>query len=91
MSFDLRTVIRDGRTGATVKSQPYLAKLEKGKGTIFERPIGSGQYFDEQGNTVNAAGKPQVETVEVKAAEVVETKTESKLTISTAEIKEAKK
>lgn len=76
MSFDLRTVIKDGKTGAVVKHQPYLAKLEKNKGTLYERPIGSGQWFDEQGNSVKV----------VEAAATV-TVTEAKQTTETKETK----
>lgn len=43
--FDLRTSIIDPSTGAVVKHQPYIMKVDKAKGTMFERPPGSGNYF----------------------------------------------
>jgi hypothetical protein len=51
--FDLRTHIRDPKTGQVIKKQPY--KLYIGKfdgsnvGKFYERPVGSGNLFYENG------------------------------------------
>lgn len=36
-TFDLRTHIRDPKTGATVKLQPYRLHISRERGTVFER------------------------------------------------------
>ena len=59
-AFDLRTHIKDPKTGAIVKIQHYRMDIDKTKGIRFERPIGSGNWFDGAGTQI-AKGKEIVE------------------------------
>jgi len=40
-AFDLRTHIRDTKTGHVIKTQPYRLIHSKNHGEIYERPVGS--------------------------------------------------
>lgn len=42
--FDLRTSVRDGKSGKIVKKQPYRLHVVAGK-QFFERPVGSGNLW----------------------------------------------
>lgn len=47
-SFDLRTHIRDKKTGQVIVEQPYTLHIIDGE-EIYERPIGSGQFYSRNG------------------------------------------
>lgn len=46
--FDLKTVIRNPKTGAIIKRQPYRLHV-KGGSKYFERPVNSGNLWFEDG------------------------------------------
>lgn len=78
--FDLRTHVRDSK-GRVVKKQPYRLKIEAGR-RLFERPVGSGMWYYENGEMTPDTKKKskQAAEAEVKAPE-----------FDTAEEKAAKK
>ena len=74
--FDLRTHIRDPKSGRIVVEQPYRLYVQKDGGKVFERPPGSGNKFYENGEKV-----PEKEPEVLMAAKMevkVENKTEAK-------------
>lgn len=50
-SFDLRTHIRDPKSGKVLQHQPYVLIIEGGQ-RKFERPVGSGNYWTEGGQPI---------------------------------------
>lgn len=56
--FDLRTEIVDPKTKA-VSRQPYRMHVQLGLGVIYERPIGSGEWFYSNGQEVPLEAIPQ--------------------------------
>ena len=64
--FDLRTHLRDPKTGQVVKHQPYRMLVDKETGVVFERA--GIKYFP---NGVRVDGKKIVEAP-VEATKVVE-------------------
>ena len=48
-SFDLTTHVRDTRTGEVIRENTYRAFCSKEFGTIYERPVGSGICYLENG------------------------------------------
>lgn len=48
-AFDLTTHVRDTRTGTVIREQTYRAFMSKEFGTIYERPVGSGLCYFEDG------------------------------------------
>ncbi|MHA2380602.1 MAG: hypothetical protein ACXADS_15100 [Candidatus Thorarchaeota archaeon] len=48
-SFDLTTHVRDTRTGEVIREQAYRAFVSKEFGTLYERPVGSGICYTEDG------------------------------------------
>lgn len=62
--FDLRTEIRDSKTGKIIKKQPYRLKLSA-EGELFERPVDSGFWYDRAGKLVKSPKKS--ESVKTKA------------------------
>lgn len=54
--FDLSTHIRDGKTGAVVRTQPYRLVIDGGN-RKFERPVGSGMWYDEGGTLIESPTK----------------------------------
>lgn len=61
-SFDLRTHIRDSKTGKTIKSQPYRMHVDRANGTIFER---AGIKYFPDGSFVDPASAKR--TLEARA------------------------
>ena len=47
--FDLKTVIRDSKTGSVVSRQPYRLHVKSGT-KYYERPVGSGNLWFEDGS-----------------------------------------
>lgn len=70
--FDHRTSIVDPSTGAIVKHQPYTMKVDRAKGTLYERPPGSGIHYYPNGQLVPKEPEPKAveppKAVEVKPA-----------------------
>jgi hypothetical protein len=62
--FDLQVHIRNAK-GQIVREQPYRMRVQDGNKT-FERPVGSGQWYFENGKPVNEA---KAEVVSTQAAE----------------------
>jgi len=63
--FDLRTHIKDPKTGDTIKVNHYKMEVSKTDGVRYERPIGSGNYYDGAGKLLIKGKDPVVEkTVE---------------------------
>ena len=58
--FDLKTHIRDAKTGHITRRQPYRLHIKNGN-KLFERPPGSGQMFYENGEAVEK--ESQVKTM----------------------------
>lgn len=66
--FDLRTTIRDPKTGEVKNDQPYRLKIGA-EGRRFERPPGSGRFYDEGGTLIR---DEQAEKAKVDAARAAE-------------------
>ena len=58
--FDLRTHIRDPKTGRVIGSQPYRLRVSREGGRQFERPVGSGVWYFEDGSLVNPPKEEKV-------------------------------
>lgn len=71
--FDLRTDIREPRTGKIVTHQPYVMHVSKTEGTYFERPPGSKKFFNTKGEEI-ADPKAPVETEKKKPEVTILTK-----------------
>lgn len=67
VGFDLRTEIRDSKTGKVIRSQPYIRHVHRDKGVVYER---AGQFFYENGEPapgwVQVQTKPKTETPKVE-------------------------
>jgi hypothetical protein len=73
MSFDLRTEIRDPKTGKVVTHQPYVMVVRNGA-TFFKR---DGKLYDPAGNELaDEPGRPS--TTQTATAAPVTTKVETK-------------
>lgn len=59
--FDFRTHVMSKKTKSLAKVQNYHINYKKGGGSLIERPIGSGQWFSEDGKLVrqDAEIKPE--------------------------------
>ena len=57
VGFDLRVQIRDPKTGAVIRTQPYVLH-DINDQEVFERPVGSGNVFWKSGE---AAGRVEVD------------------------------
>lgn len=69
--FDLRTVIRDPRTGKTIKEQHYKRYCSDRFGEFYER---DGKFFAPNGAIIT---DPRIQKTETQAAPTVETKLEA--------------
>lgn len=68
--FDLRTHVRSAKGDITSK-QPYRLKISNGK-SLFERPVGSGNWYTQNGEQVQfgeaqAEKKPEYKVAELEA------------------------
>lgn len=66
VGFDLRTEIKDAKTGRMIRFQPYTMIVDRNKGTIYSR---NGKFYTLNGkelegygieDTIQAASKTQV-------------------------------
>jgi hypothetical protein len=64
--FDLRTEVREARTNAVLKRQDYRMKISKDEGTLFERPINSGKWYNIHNQIVKDTSVKQVTTEKSK-------------------------
>lgn len=71
--FDLRTHIRDPKSGRIIIDQPYRLYISKDGVRVFERPPGSGNKFYENGEKI------PTEQSQVLVASPAEAKMESKV------------
>lgn len=85
-AFDLRTHVKDPKTGETIKMNHYKMEVSKTDGTRFERPIGSGNYFNGAGDLIIKGKDPVV----VKSVEEVTQDLESQKSILAKENDELK-
>jgi len=60
--FDLRTHIRDPKTGVVIENNPYRLRVSRKDGEMFERPPGSGYFYSRQGILI----KSPKEKLEIK-------------------------
>lgn len=97
--FDLRVTHRDARTGLVTESNPYTMKVimapDGGKTRIFERPVGSGNYFDKKNNPIGRWIEGKLDRsaahIEFKAPETKDQKLARALTAKDAEIEALRK
>jgi hypothetical protein len=74
--FDMRVTHRDPRTGQITRRDPYIMRTVKkdggGSAQYFERPSGSGNLFDGQGNPCGRwdATKKEGERYDAKASHI---------------------
>lgn len=64
--FDLRTEIRDPKTGKLISYQPYRLMVSP-EGEFFERPPGSGKLYDRSGTLIRDREAEQAEAARKKA------------------------
>lgn len=69
--FDLRTQVRDARTGRLVKDQPYLRHCHRDKGTVYER---DGKFWYETGEEAKDWGPVTPDKPLARAPQQTETK-----------------
>ena len=70
-TFDLRTTIRDPKTGKTVKEQPYVGYVTQSHGNYFQDSQG---FYDAQGNDITdpkASKQMEPAKVETEKSKVV--------------------
>jgi hypothetical protein len=67
--FDLRSVIRDPRTGKVIKEQHYTTHISEAYGTVMVR---DGKFFAPNGQEIPDPKAVKVEQVEVKAEKKAE-------------------
>lgn len=83
--FDHRVEIRDPRTGQIVQHQPYVLHIGPGK-REYERPPGSGVFFDSTGAMIRDDGKEKREA----AAKALEAKKNAEKAALLAEVEQEK-
>lgn len=64
MTFDLRTHVRNAKGDITHK-QPYRCKITNGQ-ALYERPVGSGNWYAENGELIHKGEEKPVEVKEAK-------------------------
>ncbi len=91
--FDLRVHIREPKTGKLIDVRPYRIHFIRG-GKWFERPVGSWNFFTEDGNKVEysklppelIAGNPNApKPIQEKAQNVIKSQIKTPLEEATEE------
>jgi hypothetical protein len=84
-SFDFRTHLKDPKTGDLIKEQNYVMIVNKTEGTLYERPIGTGNFYNGAGDLIKKGKDPVVEKTIIEKSKEVETENE-KLKAQIAEL-----
>lgn len=81
-AFDLRTTIRDPKTGKVVKEQPYIFHDSKQYGSFYEA---EGKFYNRKGEEIEDPRIPHSEAVAKRVAAALEKKQEEQVVEKEAE------